>query len=68
MGPASYFLHIGIDPQDHVAEHNQNIKAIKISKYNLQTYTIMSHNVTCDIFCVGMFILITQRPSNITQT
>jgi Trk-type K+ transport system membrane component len=29
VGPASYFLYIGIDPQDRMAEHKQNIKAIK---------------------------------------
>jgi len=28
MGRASYFLYIGIDPQDCMAEHKQNIKAI----------------------------------------
>jgi hypothetical protein len=50
MGPANYSLHIGIDPQDHMAEHKQNIKAIKYQNI------IYKHTQLC--FTVSMSLLI----------
>jgi hypothetical protein len=38
MGPGSYFLYIGIDPQDHTAEHKQNIKVINYQNINVHNY------------------------------
>ena len=44
MGPASYFLYIGTDPHDHMAEHKQNIKAIKYQNITYKDTQLCTQN------------------------